>query len=495
MLQQNGGYVHYYTRGYERYGINYPRGSTVNANADRENTIRMVKRNIRTRAEKLQKKENKKYMGKMEEYLSAFFFNKEPSGGGEMMSLILQARDKIDGEILSNIDKTIGVDWSKGGQLYWKTKGDSQYSSYLKYNDTELRKQTITDLENKVKEMKDFLNTRSSQWLSDKTLEEKRKLVTDVINQLEKMANSESGKTYLTVKDDKELIKKINSIAAANRLPSSKVYGQYGEYIGSVCNEIINNGLTEKIADSVVKEALDRGVTGARTTNFSQKLTGFFDNRELETQLSNKTTTKLSQNVDGTLNLVYNNRAFKADIMIEIDENKYNSSVKNYKTLNNGIHLSSSLSLGQLFGDEDPRLLYHYMNLVANNQESGKNYSVSLKGIYPIIKQLALLKGLAGTKVMSGEGSANYFIVINRSEKKVYIKNIGELVNKIIKSGESINNIVSVTGGNIYKLPQSWVGDKKNKNEQDARKRVSILYANVHAKKLDISLTGTDFLK
>lgn len=178
---------------------------------------------------------------------------------------------------------------------------------------------------------------------------------------------------------------------------------------------------------------------------------------------------------------------------------KLKMSIKNYSQINR-VGLVANTTLYGLLSLTPSKFSAHYLNFAGGKNASGKGDNVDFNYFNNGLKYAFAIRGLLGVKNYSDTAitaqnygdkkiGVNEFIVINhKSVSKASFKvfSVYKILDMLYKRQSIVDNII-----NMYGVPQSrgslkntFIGDTKDYNIEDAKKRVANLLLSLNAKKI-----------
>ena len=168
-----------------------------------------------------------------------------------------------------------------------------------------------------------------------------------------------------------------------------------------------------------------------------------------------------------------------------------NASVKNYNNFNYGVGLISSVTLETILGLTGSAFANHYLNRIAEHEDGVVQ---SLPAGDNVVAYALAVRALTGRRYDTFKKLSNYFITVNRSQKKIYVYNSYDILERISPRPERFDySLVNITG-----LPVQYGSflNAKVANVDSvlgATARITKLMGEVRKRKLSMSLTPKFF--
>lgn len=472
-----GDYIHYSARGYQEHGTTVD--GAFNAWSSQKNIIK--NRVQSSSGQTIDKKSLKEF---------ETLLNDIQDGSNDKSELVKQKTLKV---LQEQFENSLGeIDWSS-----WDVKGSNSKKGTVakikKEHKIKTVKKRIEELERIIEEAKTITGKDSVYTRGHLTKIRKIKSAynaltkelseTDQAEMIQGSFTLKGGDTWDFSKIRKEVNGLISQYAAVPALNLQK--GDLFE------NMIAYAPLAAKsVADRALGEVLgkEREVVSFNKTNFS----GAYITEEFE---------------NGVLNTSASSQG-KVDVHLNWQGQDLKISAKNVN-LGNGdnrswyIHLLSGSSLLYLLQDVDGDFVNHFLNLCSVVDKTGASGALAQSKVSIIneVKLILMYKALTGDNYK--RQAANIFAVNDNASGRIRLFTMGELVDKIIASGNSSNAIYEkgITMGQSgstfnakLKFNNTWVGGDNNPNETDAQKRISAVLSDAHSKKINVSIHSS-FIK
>ena len=183
----------------------------------------------------------------------------------------------------------------------------------------------------------------------------------------------------------------------------------------------------------------------------------------------------------------------KIDVELQWDDKQIGLSAKNIAIDPNKyqIHLVTGSSLLYMIQDRDTDFVNHFLNLFAKHGRPGAitgAFRTSKELMKDEMKLILFFKALTGANYK--RKAANLFVVNDSTTGRVYVKSIEGLIDKV---AEDINKYVGVTlNGTTF---NTSIKQFNNPVLEDSKDRISALLMDVHARKVNVSLKPSAFIK
>lgn len=445
----------------------------------------------------------------------------------KMVNLILSPDSKYDNKnqeevikkirsVLEEQFKDIDIDWKKATQANDEAVIADAVDSIkrIKKISTDNTNEKRVQLNTLLKRVNSLIQIRDTI-VDANTKDELKKAINEIKKELEKIGNinskisgdnngtllelSTNKNKLLNIADNKSLIDKINEALDTFILKPANLNlrrGDFFEYVIAVAPLVARNEamqVSTEMIENMIKESVV-GTSSRYKIEFDKKYFSDMVNfEELNFQNYN--------NSDGILTSYLTSQG-KIDVELQwTGNNNYHISAKNINFKNKiaDIHLVSGSSMLYMIQNSDPIFVNHYLNITSTHNTEKDLYSPNLSYIklaHETMKLELFIKALTGN--LHGRPAANIFIVNDRSKKGrngVKVIDMEDIINKIF----SLSNIFSDNKNIAVKTKETDLsnivfknhiaGDKKNLNDNDAETRLLRLLTDIHAKKINVSIS------
>lgn len=294
------------------------------------------------------------------------------------------------------------------------------------------------------------------------------------------------------------ILQDLDYLTKAYTSPTKTEIGYVAEYF-TAAGATVAGGMVQQ----TTAQLLDSFVIGNTGSNTTLQVSGDFVDRNILKQALNKASfgndtwsldeegntlvsSHISQDtVDVQINFKDANNIFGTD--------QLRASVKNYfdptvlSETHPGVSVISGAPLTSLLGLMNSNFSNHYLNYLAGNGISGRDFEYGNN----VMKYILAVRGLSGARNSASSKLSQYFMVFSRKEKRVYVFTTMDLLDKISPSPGVFNdNYALVTG-----MPSMGALKSANKYvnvtstvEAAVQQRIASVIAGAHAFKLSMSL-------
>lgn len=446
-----GQYIHYTARGYINHGVTQ-KGAFQAYKSQKATILQKVRANARTSLNSQEQKD-------LESVLEAMIKQTDNSNPyiTRAQKVVEDKMQKLFGEAL--------------GDIYWGT-GDITMSSTAQNYAVGSTKASALNIDAIVRKMDALEQSLAKQiQAGDTSLAAVKKQVNELKQRYKTTAQQivqEAQKLNIPITKAesqwlggfrKELNNLIKEYAAYPAIALQK--GTFFEHLIAQAPVVAqHNALTA--AGKVVGDAVEQ--VKINSLNFSPKyLTKQFTKDVLET-------TNVSQG--------------KIDVQIQWNGKNVGISAKNVNLNNRYIKLLSNSSLLFLLSDEPPVFVNHALNILASHRSKDDDAAAkaSIQGMRAgIIEELRLIifyKALIGD--VGSRKTANLFVVNDNKTGTVKVHDVNSILDNI---QNSLTHGIAVKG-----VTQGMSNFKNNWNSGDPAARISELLADVHSRKISVSL-------
>lgn len=295
-----------------------------------------------------------------------------------------------------------------------------------------------------------------------------------------------------------DILTNLDYLTKAYTTPTKSEIGYVAEYFTAAGAAIAGGKVQETTA-----ELLDSFVIGNTGSNTTLQVSGDFVDRNILKQALNKASfgnDTWSLDEEGNILVSSHTSQDTVDVQINFKDannifgtDQLRASVKNYfdpTTLTEthpGVSVISGAPLTSLLGLMNSNFSNHYLNYLAGNGISGRDFEYGNN----VMKYILAVRGLSGARNSASSKLSQYFIVFSRKDKRVYVFTTMDLLNKISPSPGVFNdNYALVTG-----MPSMGALKSANKYvnvtstvEAAVQQRIASVIAGAHAFKLSMSL-------
>ena len=455
-----GDYIHSKIDGYRMYGTFRPDGTGDGSPYYAAQSVYALQKQKMLTSIK-GSSVDKRSLNNLSEKLSQLIYG-DPSlshpSDDELMNKMRKTIERIYGEKFSNF----GINWTEGMGVYPKIK---QISS-PQFNKKRLEKYILL-----LNNMMDRLSTGLTNFSKNGNLSQ----IANTISLLEdQLKNIENNNEYVTLSND--LMDNINLALKAESLPYALAIGDIFENFLGVAQYALSgniNNVTDELIKSNIVGTTGRSTVTIDASNFSDEYVNFNDSGDLYV------------NDNTTYRIKANETQDKLDVIFNWDGAQLNVTAKNYnlKDSSSTIHLVSGTSLLYLIQNEDAYFVNHWLNIMGNVSRSSKIID-NLQDAHLSMKLTIFVKALTGQR-LGRAGEADTFILNWRSQKRVYVLSVTDIIYTVSKDIDSMINIKGYpTNGS---LKNQWVG-AKSYDMGNAMQRITNLLGRVYATKISVSL-------
>ena len=517
-----GNYVHLNYENYLRYGINYT--PVKNKNSFTPPNISQILEDQRERVKNLAKTSfkhlsNKKGAKQIEDQLNLFYggknqtqkaiFNIDPD---EVRTQAIQYIEEeaidqgisaglIDYSTLSSINKD-NPNRGTGRGIGGKKIKDNDKDALTNYNAVYNKWQKILSLYNQYRGDETF---KELELLTDNLTKEYEYFIKEVNKESKKyLGTNQKGKSYGI--DSNERIRFNNFIEQLNELSTkynnyvsvSKIHGFLGEYGTAAIANAVGN-ITNREKNKLIKGMLQSAKVVGDQTGGSFLDTNLFAIQGFATYIDKEGTkktkfNKVDQEKFGTFTV--KETQDKVDVILNLYgyEKPVMASVKNYNLSHEKpIHVLSGTSIIQLVQDYQ-FFINHYLNItqsITNSTKANKGKQTNnLILANRTLKLTMALHALAGhTRKTHTNGNnfseqADIFILHDNSIGRFKVYHISEIINRIYNNP----NYILLKNFSDEKNWKVEAPNLKEKNYQNAYKRISNLLTSLHSFNISLSI-------
>ena len=295
-----------------------------------------------------------------------------------------------------------------------------------------------------------------------------------------------------------DILTNLDYLTKAYTSPTKTEIGYVAEYFTAAGAAIAGGKVQEAIA-----ELLDSFVIGNTGSNTTIQVSGDFVNRNaLKSALNKASFGSDTWSLDEDGNVLVSSHISQDTVDVSVNFKDANNifgtdqlraSVKNYfdpTALNDthpGVSVVSGVPLTSLLGLMNSNFSNHYLNYLAGNGISGRDFEYGNN----VMKYILAVRGLSGARNSASSKLSQYFMVFSRKEKRVYVFTTMDLLNKISPAPGVFNdNYALVTGMpsmGALKSANKYV-DVTTTVETAVQQRIASVIAGAHAFKLSMSL-------
>ena len=454
-----GNYIHYRYKNYEKEGTtqlvhssNFSSGPGII-----NNQITSAKAKIKSRQNKNQNFQS------LETILNNIIYPKTPEQKEE--TEIYRQRTEA-----AMIEKLQGhfINWYAGGAVHKNPQGKNASAVAGRLQSiSEQMKQALQDL---------TLNP-------DKEKEQKIRSIIATLEQIQVQSNFAQDPKGSTRRISAISKNGVNLIAELNQKLTGLANNARNARTGDVL-EVLLASLDQRLPNKITKKSIDlinnTLVVGSqhdkvKVSKISANITKELGEINLTEELGDG---HISIKTSGDLSSTY-----KADVNLFYDNTHYKISAKNYylgdksKTIH---FLSNSPFLNILRKNATADYINHYLNIVTTK---GNEKSNLLEQAHQATKLTIILEALSG--LSQKHGYSDTLVINNRSQKKVIVKSMSEILSDIELNQEIyFSGIEGYNINNSYNTPENI--DKPNNNL--AWRRIARLLAKVQADKISYAL-------
>ena len=249
------------------------------------------------------------------------------------------------------------------------------------------------------------------------------------------------------------------------------------------------NGMMYEKADMTIDEIMNRmqNSGGKNTVGNLYETTGA-NRRFSKTMLTrlnqeaNLQGAKVNSNNDGyVVSIETNPSQQKCDVVVNINEQPLYTSIKNYGSMQAGIHLVDKSPLLNMVIGMDLTFVNHWLNKIAVNPDDAGYKDSGWETTQQAMKLALAAVALTGFGAALS-GQADTFVMIERSTKRVYVRSMEQMIDLIASHVDGLSVIGLPTA-----LDNKKVGDKPD--WLSAQVRIGHILAQLHACKISMSYT------
>ena len=294
------------------------------------------------------------------------------------------------------------------------------------------------------------------------------------------------------------ILANLDYLTKAYTSPTKTEIGYVAEYFTAAGAAVAGGKVQE-----ITAQLLDSFVVGNTGSNTTLQVSGDFVDRNILKQALNKASfgnDTWSLDEEGNTLVSSHTSQDTVDVQINFKDannifgtDQLRASVKNYfdptalTETHPGVSVISGAPLTSLLGLMNSNFSNHYLNYLAGNGISGRDFEYGNN----VMKYILAVRGLSGARNSASSKLSQYFMVFSRKDKRVYVFTTSDLLDKISPSPGFFNDdYASVTG-----MP--GMGSLKSANkyvnmtstvEAAVQQRIASVIAGAHAFKLSMSL-------
>lgn len=470
-----GDYIHYHTENYKKFG------TTENGPSNYSEASLSIQRRM-TKMHDLAKKMHLKYgngqIEKLEKFMNSIFYPSEKGRNNLEEQQFAQMKRYVESEFEKAFDG-FGVNWEQGMSVYVKGR-------------TEIGKGTQVRTLQKVYNQLQSAFARVSSANTKAKIEQAQQAITSALDQLAQMNIGADAQVSIgkNLENSDDLITAVNNALRATMYNNAAV-----GYIFELALAAFSGQMSDRVGQIAV-ETVNAAMQGAARSNPNIRI-DVMDKRFFDADLFGKEINRGRTNIgvwqrteDGTSFQFTAPTQDKLDVALSFDGEMYNITAKNYANImQRDIHIVSGTSLLSMILDDDVDFINHYLNITATNPgESGYNLTLA----HQAMKLTILLKSLSGIGTSAVGSTADVLVVNDRASRHIYIRSIGDLIDKIVQQLDRIDEYMKIHGlgrDGTLNIRNDYIGDAPS--DADAQVRITKLLAQLHNTKISVSLKGS----